>query len=497
MSLINLVTADLGRHIVNGREILSGINHSEVFSTNYYSYSHPDAPFINHHWFYGVIVYSVYQVVGFTGLSLFNLVIATLAFGLILSWTYKKHGLWPTLLSGLLSIPLITTRTDVRPETLSLLGVALYFVVLDQFVHKKLSVSWLWILLLTTQLIWQNTHLFFVLGLFEVFIFWISAIINKKRLEIIQLGLLGIVSALVTLINPNGVNGALMPFRIFSSYGYEVYENQPLLFLLQRFPTPTLMYELLFAGIGLVGILSFAWFCKKKTTSFFYLTTFFIVLGIATFKVIRLESFWGLLGIPFSAALLALWQPQATRFIETIQKRPLVLMFASTALFGVVLLMIWAGIFLPFSRLLGLGLIPKSTTSVDFIKEEQLSGPIFNNYDIGGFLIFYLFPAEKVFVDNRPEAYPVDFFEEEYRAPQNKQEPWKQLDKKYHFNLIVFNRLDYTPWGQAFLVARIQDPEWAPIFVDDQVIIFLKNTDRNVSEIERLRLPAEMFGIRK
>jgi len=49
-----------------------------------------------------------------------------------------------------------------------------------------------------------------------------------------------------------------------------------------------------------------------------------------------------------------------------------------------------------------------------FFKENNLQGPIFNNYDIGGYLIFNLFPQEKVFVDNRPETYSSEFFQEDY-----------------------------------------------------------------------------------
>ena len=47
-----------------------------------------------------------------------------------------------------------------------------------------------------------------------------------------------------------------------------------------------------------------------------------------------------------------------------------------------------------------------------FLRTEQLRGPIFNNFDVGGYLIYSLYPRERVYVDNRPEAYPATFFAE-------------------------------------------------------------------------------------
>ena len=47
--------------------------------------------------------------------------------------------------------------------------------------------------------------------------------------------------------------------------------------------------------------------------------------------------------------------------------------------------------------------LPEINASADFFKTENIKGSIFNNYDIGGYLIFNLFPNQKLFVDNRPE----------------------------------------------------------------------------------------------
>ena len=68
---IDLVRSDLGRHIKNGELIVHGT--WDVLYKNYYSYTYPQYPFINHHWLFGVFCYAVWHYFGFTGLSLIYL----------------------------------------------------------------------------------------------------------------------------------------------------------------------------------------------------------------------------------------------------------------------------------------------------------------------------------------------------------------------------------------------------------------------------------------
>tara|TARA_Y100000294_G_scaffold163551_1_gene169559 strand:- start:219 stop:935 length:717 start_codon:yes stop_codon:yes gene_type:complete len=148
-------------------------------------------------------------------------------------------------------------------------------------------------------------------------------------------------------------------------------------------------------------------------------------------------------------------------------------------------------------REFGLGLEPGNNQSALFFKEQDIQGPIFNNYDIGGYLIFYLHPEQKVFNDNRPEAYSVSFFEDIYIASQNNPEVWQAQDQIHNFNVIYFAYHDATPWAQKFLIERVTDDAWAPVFADDYAIIFLKRNDLNQSIIEKYEIPRNRFGLKR
>ncbi|OHA90836.1 MAG: hypothetical protein A2832_00755 [Candidatus Zambryskibacteria bacterium RIFCSPHIGHO2_01_FULL_44_22b] len=121
--------------------------------------------------------------------------------------------------------------------------------------------------------------------------------------------------------------------------------------------------------------------------------------------------------------------------------------------------------------MLGWGLRPDVLSAREFFEINDLKGPIFNNYDIGGYLIY---AGKEVFVDNRPEAYSKKFFEEIYVPAQEDESVWQMLDEKYKFNTIIFSHRDYTPWGQKFLLTRANDKNCSPVFADDYIIIFTK-----------------------
>jgi hypothetical protein len=63
--------------------------------------------------------------------------------------------------------------------------------------------------------------------------------------------------------------------------------------------------------------------------------------------------------------------------------------------------------------------------------------------------------------------------------------------------VIYFYRHDQTTWGQPFLIRRIDDPAWAPVFVDGYTIILAKRGGVNQGVIEKFELPRSIFGVTK
>src|SRR3989338_3670555 len=93
---INLANADLGRHLKNGELFLKTF---KPISTNFYSYTNPNFEVINHHWGFGIIVYIIYMLSGFSGISLFYFLMSFVVYFVFSFLVYKKVNPVITILS--------------------------------------------------------------------------------------------------------------------------------------------------------------------------------------------------------------------------------------------------------------------------------------------------------------------------------------------------------------------------------------------------------------
>jgi hypothetical protein len=182
LSPVNLSTADLGRHIKNGQELLSG--NFDLLYRNYYSYTYPDFPFVNHHWLGGVVFYLVSLLGGITGIHLLFILINLITFSIFFRIATKESNIYISSILALLLVPVIAYRDEVRPEAFSYLFAGIYYFGLKAYTAGKISGKrLLW--LLPVQLIWVNTHIYFFIGLYIIGVFWLmelsGLLINRHK----------------------------------------------------------------------------------------------------------------------------------------------------------------------------------------------------------------------------------------------------------------------------------------------------------------------------
>jgi hypothetical protein len=340
------------------------------------------------------------------------------------------------------------------------------------------------------QLLWINVHIFFIFGFFTISIFCLYFLLMNDRSKFRQLALIAGLSVVASLVNPFGFRSFIEPFHIFREYGYMIAENQSVIFMQKRFPGNPVYpyYEFLF---GLCLLMVVFIFIKKQTIHILPQLIIAIVFAAFAWKMVRGLAFFGFVSIPLLASI-------ADHVYHSTNKNTgKVINWGSLAMFlGIAILMIARSpLFFPHVQVFGLGLMPRSNESAIFFRHNNLHGPVFNNYDIGSYLIFQLFPKEKVFTDNRPEAYSVSFFRDIYVPMQENDLKWKEFSGKYNINVIYFYRHDLTPWGQPFLIRRIRDPEWAPVYVDDYTLILVKRNSENQPVVRKFELPQSLFSV--
>jgi len=480
---INLTAVDIGRHIKNGELILQG--QTQVLYKNFYSFTHPDQPFINHHWLFGVLSFGVWKLAGFGGLSLFYIALMLAAMGFFLRAAALRGHFPLAVFFACLALPVVCDRREIRPEAISALFTGLYFYVLTALSLGRIQRRTVFIILGLAQVIWVNSHIFFLMGPFLVAVFLWEGFARGCKVCVRSLWPLLPMLLALNVCNPSGVAGALAPLNVLKQFGYRVAEVQDIFFMMSFFPHETLYaYYLGLIAITAVGIILAVmvrgW---KANAAFIFLAVCMAAGGV---KFVRMMMPFGFFMVP----LAAFFYGQAEgRWLQKNQ-----------GMFRKAILVVSLGWTLAYAWSLregpiGIGLEKGVNFSADFFKKAGLKGPVFNNYDIGSYLIFHLAPNEKVFVDNRPEAFPADFFKNVYIPMQEDDAAWRKIDGQYGFNAIYFYRNDLTPWGQQFLVKRIDDAAWAPVFVDANTIIFLKRNTQNRALIEQFELPRSLFTV--
>lgn len=485
---ISLVSSDLGRHLENGKIF---IGEHKILNTNYYSYTEPDFPTVTHHWGSGVIFYLVYKLAGFSGLSIFNSFLGLITFLIFFNVAKEQVGTNVAGLISLLIMPVIVDRIEVRPEIFSYLLSGIFFCLLLRYRESRLRDNKLYILPVLT-VIWVNLHIYFFVGYMLIGIFLFERILTFRTFDKIRtLFIVFILSLLGTFIGPFGIKGAFAPYNIFQNYGYMIVENQPVWFIEKLIYSPSfLVFKIIFAFLILSCITVVLIKRKKIKITEILLAAIFSTLA---WFAIRNFSIFGLFTLVVIASNISMIVPLSVLSKINSRTGP----YVSILLFVIFILTVSGNMKWIFARNtnFGLGLMGSGNRSAKFFKSVSISGPIFNNYDIGSFLIFNLFPEERVFVDNRPEAYSVDFFRKIYIPMQDDENIWHKYSEKYNFNAIFFYYRDATPWAQKFLIARINDPSWVPVYADETALIIVKNNDKNKKIISENALPTDYFRV--
>ena len=478
LNKINLITTDIGRHLTNGRIL---VEQNSLVATNHYSYTMTSKLVTNHHWLSGVIFYYVWQLAGWSGLSVFYAALLTIAFIFFFLIGQSRAGWWPLVFTTVLSLPLIGLRTEIRPEAFSLVFFGLETWLLLRMMKKKQLKWWLWLVFAIVQILWVNLHLFFFLSWGIVGAMLIQQLLLRNKAAINFLSILLVIVVGASFINPFGYLSVIEPFLILQGFGYQLAENQTLFFMVKRFGALSYWHGLMVAVVGLGAGGYLVWRHRWQ-----HLFAVLLLISFSVFALVmnRFVPMLGLMLIAFGS-----WAVGDLLGKNKVLEKSLI---PFLTVFLSLIFIVTKSYLSPFQSSFGIGLLPDVEKSAQFFKQQNLAGPIFNNYDIGGSLIHQLFPGQRVFVDNRPEAYSVEFFNQ-YVAAQEDEVVWQQLDEEYGFETIFFYRHDFTPWAQPFLISKIKDKAWVSVYVDDYVLILVKDNQQNQSVIEKFELPPEMF----
>lgn len=129
--------------------------------------------------------------------------------------------------------------------------------------------------------------------------------------------------------------------------------------------------------------------------------------------------------------------------------------------------------------------------AMDFVIKNNLPDPIFNNFDIGSYILYRGYPEYKIFIDGRPEAYPASFITNTYLPMHEDYNKFLEINKKHQFKTIIFSITDQNPRTINFFNELLRDKKWKLVYLDYYMIVFVdtetqKNRNLSVIDLETI-----------
>lgn len=469
---------DLGHHLLLGKITVESMH---VPQTNLISYTHPDYVFVNTQWLSEVVFYFWHSWFGFGGLIVLSVLLAVKSFFFVFSHSLKKYGTLPTFLVSLLSFQIIIDRTELKPELFSFVFLSFFLFVLYKYKEKYTKLIFLLPLL---EALWINFHIFFVVGIVVVLSFLLDILVtNKWKLKTKNdktLLLVTLITLLSTLINPNLIKGVLYPFFVLSNYGYDVIENKNILSALPHADI-TFIYFLINVALLWGGIILYR---KKVRRVDILLSSFFTFMAFFAVRHFPLYVFGTFIPL-VCVTSLALKQLQAKTKEATYQT--LVFVVCLFAFVGCLPAVYWNF----KTHGVGFGVIDNAKEAMSFFKVNQLKGPIYNNYNIGNYIEYQLYPKERVFVDGNPEQYPEEFFKDVYYPSENNFDVFQKVSNSYKFNTVIYEHKNQTLTQNPLLLGLAKSEDWKMVYLSSSLVMFVKNTNDNKEVIKNYQITQE------
>jgi len=439
------------------------VQNSALPHTGILSHTATDRPWVAYSWGYEVLLSRAYAWFGLLGIGIFGtLLTVAVAFSAYWMLRHISQRFWPACILAGITCAAFLFNGAPRPAFCSYI---LYCVLLallfeaPRMGHLRALFYWLPLVFV----LWANLHIQFIYGLFTVGLFVGVHIAQQalaragfrpdylapSTLPAQQLILIMSMCVLATFVGPNFYH----PYQVVLAYAkakfaYKVIvELQPLPFrLISNF------VELLLAAAGFYAV---GWHRKIDPFKLGLL----VAASVVSFRTMRDAWFICL----SAAACIADFPAPETAPHRTDSWRELAAVGAA-----VVLLLFMSAPFTDFSTR-GLDRAISANypvNAVNFLRRNSFSGPLYNNLNWGGFLMWYL-PELPVAVDGRNDLYgdeldPV-FYYSESAYPSYKTDPY--LNES---GLVILE--SKLPLAKVLTV----DPRFRLVYQDEIATVFAR-----------------------
>lgn len=357
------------------------------------TYSHTAAGrfWMNHEWLSEAIFYALFQLGNLP--LLVGLAVLVAVANIAVTWALMRGSTMVRLLLWAVALSGVSRAWTPRPHVFTLLLVSITAWLIVERRHRWLPVVFL---------VWANLHGGFTLGVGLLGAFWLTGLTSGARTILVR-SVIAAVCLLATLVTPLGVRfWEELPASLSRLQAYEVQEWQA---ATVTNPEALPFWLSLAALVGLLYIRRRTLFDDPADRFLIVASVLFIPLALTSMR--NIPPFL-VLALPTISRLLRIDMPETVSPLPRSQTRIHAGLIAGACIVAVAVVAVaWSR---PLPRLQWNPLSAEVIAAVDACED-----PIYNSYDDGGFLIWFL-PHRKVFLDSRQDPYPVELIQQDTRA---------------------------------------------------------------------------------
>jgi hypothetical protein len=411
-------------------------------------------------WLAQLKLYSIYRLAGFGGIVLFRALLLTGCCALIGAIVWRRtSGFYRALAAAFATAAVLWPDfAHDRSYLFTFLFLAATLAILE---YRR----WLWALPIIA-IVWANCHGGFFLGWIAVAAYCAEALYLRRVAHTNQdreLWIVAAVSIAASAINPNG-------FRVIEVLGY--FRHSFLQSKLLEWTAPALWPISPFSALLFLGAAAMLWARSRVRIADWLLFAAFTAAALSAQRNIFMIGFWAPVVIasylPFRRAV-----PAIAQFV------------AAALVFAALAIGLARGAFFQFR--VAAWRFPSG--AADFVLAHGVISPMFNTYEFGGYLIWRLWPEQRVFIDGR--ALSESIFNDYARILYNHSnadggKSGLDLLDQYGIQTIVVNAFEYSE-GQVYnLILAISTglTEWKLVYSDPQAVVFMRQPPTGVEILD-------------
>ncbi|MDQ7798719.1 MAG: tetratricopeptide repeat protein [Candidatus Edwardsbacteria bacterium] len=481
---------DLYIMLATGRYV---VHTGQAPTVDLWSHTAYGQPWQMHEWFSSLVFFGLFTLWGINGIILCKAFLLAAAFGLAL-YTMKLKGVSPHIafITAILALLASSYGFGERIQIFSFFFLVLLIFWLELNRAGRIKYSLFLSGLLGLMILWANVHMTYMFGLFIIGLYLFDEIIfafRKKAWGLIKKPGFSFASAFaVTGLNPYGFGNIWMTLSYYFRPELQKADTQITATILEYQPLlspgfsrePLVIYGLIWIVFSFIGVL-LGW--KRLKFSFIVLWILFTYWAIGYVRFLWLQVFITLIGVGWHWQ--GAWDTILLNFkIQNAKCKK----YGNVAFIGlIVAVLIGAALYQRTGKHLwqrfGLGWKPRIYTDkgVDFLRANMDGGKLFNDFDIGGYLLWKQIP---VFVDGRIGPYfGTSIIQDHHLIYQGNLE----LIHKYGIDWII---LAYGKTSQTGTFDRLNrlitdSGQWALVFWDDACMIYVRRTPKYAGVIEK------------